>query len=78
MPFVFNVITKILSKAINKKIWGVLMIYVDDLMGITHVDHLEDMRIAHDIGDGFIRTGCGGGHKNGVRPEDHTNRVGHR
>jgi len=58
MPFVFNVATRLLSKAINKRIWGVLMIYVDDLMGITHVDHLEsDMRIAHDTVTGLFGPG---------------------
>jgi len=50
MPFVFNVVTKVLSKAINKKIWGVVLIYVDDMMGITHVDKLAgDMKITHEI-----------------------------
>ena len=47
MPFIFNVASKVLSKAINLKIFGEVFIYVDDLMGITDVAHLEsDMHTA--------------------------------
>lgn len=58
MPFAFNVATKVLKETINGKIKGEMVMYVDDVIGISAVWHVNsDMQIAKRAIEGMFGPG---------------------
>ena len=55
MPAAFDVVSRVLKRAINKVIYGVCKIYVDDLMGVSIKRDLEhDLQEAKRICCGLL------------------------
>ena len=49
-PLVFNVFTRLIQRALSSKIKGSLFMYVDDLVGLSHVDEaLSDQLISQNF-----------------------------
>ena len=55
MPGAFQVVTRVIFRLVNARIWGKAMMYVDDLMGVSDLGHiLSDLQAARDVCTGLL------------------------
>jgi hypothetical protein len=55
MPGAFQVVTRVISRLVNARIWGKAMMYVDDLMGVSDLGHiLSDLQAAREVCTGLL------------------------
>jgi len=63
-PFCFNPVTRALERAINRQIKGVTVVYVDDIIGVTHKNNLEhDKSICNKTCEGLLGSKAVAKHK---------------
>ena len=59
MPAAFQVVTRVITRLVNMRLRGKAQMYVDDLMGCCHRDHLaSELEIARSVCNGLLGDGA--------------------